>query len=341
MQLFLWLKQITMRQFLFLLLALPFAGIAQIKTNTRPPAGTPIKMTGPVQGKDLTVVINGVEFKNGVFRFSYSVKNVGTEPVDLKEVVMQGNLIDNTGKLIRAAGAITLMYEGVLNPGNEYKGILGCSEDNVYKNWNYTYRLKVDEANKVPETNENNNIAEYTFTGFKDMMAEVKPVTSGGEKTNPMNLKGTRVDYKAPPPTSGPTPPAQQAPPPAQPKPDLVIIAGSMVRKPDGSYEVQFTIKNIGAAAATLTSNGIRMFGRVREAGGFERMASYPTVAYTPKTIPPGETVRGSYIVAVNAASSLTYGQAYEYYLTVDFIKDIDESNETNNEFRINIRAGY
>lgn len=332
-----------MRQFLFLLLALPFAGIAQIKTTTRPPAGTPIKMTGPVQGKDLTVVINGMEFKNGVFQFSYSVKNTGTQAVDLKEVVMQGTLLDNTGKLIRAAGAITLLYEGVLSPGQEYRGSMGCSEDKVYKNWNYTYRLKVDEANKVAEINENNNIAEYTFTGFKDAIAEMKPgtATAGGDKTNPMLLKGTRVDYTAPPPTSGATPPAQQAPPPAQPKPDLVITSGSMVRKADGSYEVQFTIKNTGAGAATLSSNGLRMFGRVREAGGFERMASYPTVTNAPKTIPPGETVRGSYIVAANAANSLTYGQAYEYYLTVDFIKDIDESNETNNEFRINIRAGY
>lgn len=340
MQLFLWLKQITMRQFLFLLLALPVAGFAQLKT-TRPAGGTPIKMNGPIQGRDLTVLINGMEYKNGVFQFSYSVRNTGTETVDLKEVVMQGNLLDNTGKLIRAAGATTLMYEGMLNPGQEYRGILGCNEEKVYKNWNYTYRLKVDEANKVAEINENNNIAEYTFTGIKDIMADVKPGTAGADKTNPMNLKGARVNYTAPPPTSAAAPPAQQAPPPAQPKPDLVITAGSMVRKSDGSYEVQFTIKNIGAGTATLTSNGIRMFGRVREAGGFERTASYPTVAYTPKTISPGETVRGSYIVAANAANSLTYGQAYEYYLTVDFIKDIDESNEANNEFRINIRAGY
>lgn len=330
-----------MRQFLFLLLVLPFAGFAQIKTTTRPPAGTTIKMNGPVQGKDLTVVITGMQYKNGVFLFSYTVKNIGTETVDLKEVVMQGNLYDKDLKLIKPAGSITLMYEGSLSPGQEYKGTLGCSEDKVYKNWNYNYRLKVDEANKVAETNENNNLAEHTFTGIKDIMADVKPGTAGSEKTNPMNLKGARVDYTAPPPTSASAPPAQQAPPPAQPKPDLVITAGSMVRKPDGSYEVSFTIKNIGAGAATLSSNGIRMFGRVREEDGFERMASYPTVAYTGKTIPPGEMVRGFYIVAAGAANTLTYGLAYQYYLTVDSIKDIEESNETNNEFRINIRAGY
>lgn len=341
MRLFLWLKSITMRQILFLLLALPVAGFTQIKTTTRPAAGTPIKMSGPLQGKDLTVVITGMEYKNGVFYFSYIVKNTGTETVDLKEVVLQGNLYDKDLKLIKPAGAITLMYEGALNPGQEYKGTLGCSEDKVYKNWNYNYRLKVDDANKVAEANENNNIAEYTFTGFKDVMADVKPGAVNVEKKNPMNLKGTRVDYTAPPPTAGATPPAQQAPPPAQPKPDLVITAGSMVRKPDGSYEVSFTIRNIGAGAAALTVNGIRMFGRVREEGGFERMASYPTVAYTPRTIPPGEMVRGSYIVSANAANSLTYGQAYQYFLTVDAIKDIDEGNETNNEFRINIRAGY
>jgi hypothetical protein len=70
-------------------------------------------------------------------------------------------------------------------------------------------------------------------------------------------------------------------------------------------------------------------------------LASYPTVPYASKTLAPGGIITGYYTIAGAMTNMLTQGTQYEYWLTVDSIKDIAEGNENNNDFRINIRAGY
>lgn len=332
-----------MRPLLFVLLAAPFAGAAQVTTNPSLPTknipNQTIKTMGVIKGADLTVSITSFDYTEGGWLIGYTVKNTGTEPVDLKKVTMQSNVSDSDGRLIKPAGGVALLYEGILNPGQEYKSKMGCGEDKIFSNWTYKYKLKVDELNTIPETNENNNIAEYSFTGKKDanlQLTGVRVEQTGNRKT--VIQKNTTTSA---PPAPAPASSGQTAPPPAKAMCDLVITAGSMTRKSDGSYEVQFTIRNIGVAAAELSSNGIRMYGRVREEDGFEKMASYPTVNYSGKTIPPGETVVGYYTVSSQHMSLLNYGTQYAYYLTVDSIKDIAEGREDNNDFRINIRAGY
>lgn len=331
-----------MRPFLFVLLAAPFAGAAQVTSNPSIPTknipNQTIKTTGVIKGPDLTVTITSFDYQQGGWLIGYTVKNIGTEAVDLKKVTMQSNVSDSDGRLVKPAGGISLMYEGILHPGQEYKSKMGCGEDKLYSNWIYKYKLKVDEFNTITEINENNNIAEYSFSGKKDINLELTGVRIE-QSTNRKTVIQKNASASAPPPA--PASSAPVAPPPAKPICDLVIIAGSMTRKTDGSYEVQFTIRNIGVAAAELSSNGIRMYGRVREEDGFEKMASYPTVNYSGKTIPSGETVVGSYIVPSQSMNLLTPGTQYAYYLTVDSIKDIAEGREDNNDFRINIRAGY
>lgn len=304
-----------------------FAQMPDRPANTKPVtvgSGTikNISITGP----DLSVIITNIAYNAGNYTISYTLKNNGNVRVDLKDVTMQGHIYDASGRYISPGGGVALLYSGVLNAGQEYKGTLGCTDKDVYKNWNYKYVLNADDKNAVAETNENNNSAEYPITGYKDAMANVNVNTD-----RPQKGKVTAPPVQTPPNT--PPPP----PPPAKLLPDLVITGASISKKPDNTFEVQYTMKNTGAGDVEININGIRSNGRILK-DGFSMCNTYHFSTFPRKVLKPGETHINIYTIAPNLINTLTSGQQYEYWITIDYIKDIRESNENNNDFKINFR---
>lgn len=278
-----------------------------------------------INGADLSVTITGITYKEGNYTINYTLRNNGNVTVDLQNVTMQGNIYDANGKYVSPGGGAVLKYDGVLNAGQEFKGSLGCNDKNIYKNWNYKYVLKADETNAIAEVNESNNTAEHPITGYKDAMANVSLVNSGRpQKTSPSTSPAQ-------------TPPPPVAPPPAKQLPDLVITSGSITKKPDNTFEVQYTMKNIGAGDLEIGVNGIRSNGRIPD-GTISTCNTYHFSNFPGKVLKPGETYINIYTIAPNLIALLTSGQQYEYRITIDYIKDIQESNENNNDFKINFR---
>ncbi|MBN8783259.1 MAG: hypothetical protein ABS85_06045 [Sphingobacteriales bacterium SCN 48-20] len=318
-----------MRQLLILIACLPIAAscLAQVRPVQTKPAttNTNVIKNVAINGADLSVTITGITYKEGNYTINYTLRNNGNVTVDLQNVTMQGNIYDANGKYISPGGGVVLKYDGVLNAGQEFKGRLGCTDKDVYKNWNYKYVLKADETNAIAEVNENNNTAEYPIVGYKDAMANVSVATpERPQKISPVT-----------PPVQTSPPPV--APPPAKPLPDLVITSGSITKKPDNTFEVQYTMKNIGAADLEIGINGIRSNGRIPD-GNISKCNTYHFSNFPGKVLKPGETYINIYSIAPNLIAMLNSGQQYEYWITIDYIKDIKESNENNNDFKINFR---
>ncbi len=318
-----------MKQLLILIacLAIDVSCLAQVKAVQTKPVTTNANVIKNVaiNGADLSVTITGITYKEGNYTINYTLRNNGNVTVDLKNVNMQGSIYDANGKYVSPGGGVVLKYDGVLNAGQEFKGSLGCTDKDVYKNWSYKYVLKADETNAIAEVNENNNTAEHPIVGYKEAMANV-----------------TLVNSDRPRKTSAVTPPAQTqpppvAPPPAKPLPDLTITGASITKKSDGSFEVQYTMKNIGAGDLEIGVNGIRSNGRIPD-GTISKCNTYHFSNFPGKVLKPGETYINIYTIAPNLIAMLNSGQQYEYWITIDYIKDIKESNENNNDFKINFR---
>lgn len=318
-----------MKQLLILIacLAIDVSCLAQVKAVQTKPVTTNANVIKNVaiNGADLSVTITGITYKEGNYTINYTLRNNGNVTVDLKNVNMQGSIYDANGKYVSPGGGVVLKYDGVLNAGQEFKGSLGCTDKDVYKNWSYKYVLKADETNAIAEVNENNNTAEHPIVGYKEAMANV-----------------TLVNPDRPRKTSAVTPPAQTqpppvAPPPAKPLPDLTITGASITKKSDGSFEVQYTMKNIGAGDLEIGVNGIRSNGRIPD-GTISKCNTYHFSNFPGKVLKPGETYINIYTIAPNLIAMLNSGQQYEYWITIDYIKDIKESNENNNDFKINFR---
>lgn len=318
-----------MKQLLILIacLAIDVSCLAQVKAVQTKPVTTNANVIKNVaiNGADLSVTITGITYKEGSYTINYTLRNNGNVTVDLKNVNMQGSIYDANGKYVSPGGGVVLKYDGVLNAGQEFKGSLGCTDKDVYKNWSYKYVLKADETNAIAEVNENNNTAEHPIVGYKEAMANV-----------------TLVNPDRPQKTSAVTPPVQTqpppvAPPPAKPLPDLTITGASITKKSDGSFEVQYTMKNIGAGDLEIGVNGIRSNGRIPD-GTISKCNTYHFSNFPGKVLKPGETYINIYTIAPNLIAMLNSGQQYEYWITIDYIKDIKESNENNNDFKINFR---
>lgn len=302
------------------------AQTTNVPVTTKPINTTVIKNV-QIKGPDLTATITNITYNAGNYTIYYTLKNAGNVAVDLKNVELQGYVLDADNRFISGGGGVKLLYSGTLNGGQEYKGTLGCNDNNIYKNWNYKYVLKIDEKNLVAETNEENNTVEYPITGYKDAMASID--TSGIKKLQKTKTTTTPVQ-----------PPVQTPPPPAKPLPDLTITAASITKKGENIYEVQFTIKNIGAGDLEISSNGIRSNGRIID-NGLSYANTYFTSNFPRKTLKAGETHINQYTISPNMLNLLTKGVQYEYWITVDYISDIVEANENNNSFKINFRMGY
>lgn len=318
-----------MKQLLILVacLAIDVSCLAQVKAVQTKPVTTNANVIKNVaiNGADLSVTITGITYKEGNYTINYTLRNNGNVTVDLKNVNMQGSIYDANGKYVSPGGGVVLKYDGVLNAGQEFKGSLGCTDKDVYKNWSYKYVLKADETNAIAEVNENNNTAEHPIVGYKEAMANVSLV-------NPDRPQKTSA---VTPPAQTPPPPV--APPPAKPLPDLTITGASITKKSDGSFEVQYTMKNIGAGDLEIGVNGIRSNGRIPD-GTISKCNTYHFSNFPGKVLKPGETYINIYTIAPNLIAMLNSGQQYEYWITIDYIKDIKESNENNNDFKINFR---
>jgi|GEM_PF-1717895 len=321
-----------MKQLLILTTCVTIAAncFAQVRPVQAKPvtANTNVIKNVAIKGADLSVTITSITYNEGNYTISYTLRNNGNVTIDLKDVTMQGNIHDANGKYVGPGGGMVLKYEGVLNAGQEFKGRLGCTDKNVYKHWSYKYILKADETNAIAEVDENNNTAEHPIVGYKDAMADVAPVTD-----RPQKVKTTAPPVQ----TVAGTPPPPAAPPPANLRPDLTITGASITKKSDGTFEVQYTMKNIGAADLVIGVNGIRSNGRIPD-GNISKCNTYHFSNFPGKVLKPGDTYINIYTIAPNLIAMLTSGQQYEYWITIDYIKDIQESNENNNDFKINFR---
>ncbi len=313
-------------------LAIVASGLAQVRPVTTKPvtANTTVINNVAINGADLSVSITGITYDAGNYTIHYTLRNNGNVTIDLKDVTMQGHIYDASGNYIAPGGGVLLKYDGVLKAGQEFKGRLGCTDKNVYKNWSYKYVLKADDKNVIAEVNEENNTAAYAITGYKEVMNEVTT-----QPDRPQKTKGN-----TPPAQTPVTTPPPSAPLPARQLPDLIITSGSITKKPDNTFEVQFTMKNIGGADAEISSNGIRSNGRIPD-GPISRCNTYHISSFPGRVLKPGESYINIYTIAPNLISMLTSGQQYEYVITIDYIKDIQESNENNNDFKINFRPVF
>ncbi len=284
-------------------------GLSQISIENKVKSGT-VKTNNlkPLKTTDLSVTISSITYANGAYSIKYSLKNEGQTAIDLKQVTMQATVLKQDGSLIGGGGGTTLIQAGILNAGNEYNGVMTYSTSKLYKNNSYIYKLKADEFNTIAEINENNNTADYPIVGYTD---PVMSATTTIMTTNAIPLK-----------------------------PDLTITGGAMQRNADGTYTVYYTLKNTGEGILRANYNGVRLRGEILD-GTHSYYNSYKVAMATGTVLSPGESFSGNYITPVFNERPLINGQQYEYYLTIDFIEDILETNETNNKFRINFRLGY
>lgn len=69
----------------------------------------------------------------------------------------------------------------ILSSGQEIEGVLRCFNlgKNIYYNNtnNYSYLLTIDQANKIPEANENNNSTSYSFSGYQGQYPAAAPAS--------------------------------------------------------------------------------------------------------------------------------------------------------------------
>lgn len=299
--------------FSFSLLLNGFVSLAQAPTGTiktqkqysRP--NLPL-VNSTMPGPDLTITINNIVYNAGSHTIDYVLKNSGTTSIDLKQVVLQGDIYKSDGSYVKAGGGITLATAGILNAGDLYNGRLICSGDKLFNNIAYTYRLTADHTNVIAELNETNNTASAALKGY------VNPVSAA--TLSIPTVMATAV------------------------QPDLNITKGAMTRNPDGSYTVYYTVANSGQGALRVGVNGIRLKGEVVN-NGLSMANSYIKIADNGSLLPAGGTLSGNFKTPQIIGSNFTTGEQYEYTLTVDYILDIPESNEQNNIFKINFRIGY
>lgn len=290
-----------------------FVSLAQAPTGTiktqkqysRP--GLPV-INATITGPDISVTINSIVYNTGSHTIDYVLKNSGTTSIDLKQVVLQGDIYKSDGSYVKAGGGVTLTSAGILNAGDVYNGRLICSGEKLFNNTAYTYRLIADQTNVIAELNETNNTASASMKGYVD------PVSAAT--------------------VSIPTVMAMAV------QPDLTITKGTMIRNPDGSYTVYYTVVNGGQGALRVGVNGIRLKGEVVN-NGLSMANSYIKIADNGSLLPAGGTLSGNFKTPQINGSNFTDGKQYEYTLTVDYILDIPESNEQNNLFKINFRIGY
>ncbi|MBS1511601.1 MAG: hypothetical protein JST86_12215 [Bacteroidetes bacterium] len=171
-----------------------FISFAQIQKIERPepvikkiiaPAPAP---AGTVQGKDLSIAIKSFQYdpsSNGTLHITYTVKNNGTDAVDLNNVSVQGYIDDPqqypsvtpptylvNGKYYYAGGGQAIATSTtMLNSGQSMDGtmnLFNLAREHYFNTASsYNYLLVVDKGNIVNEANENNNTTTYTFRGYQ------------------------------------------------------------------------------------------------------------------------------------------------------------------------------
>lgn len=271
---------------------------------------TPVKKINVLQqnnaiiakGADLTLQITSIDHNAGNYTINYTLKNVGTENIDLKEVSMQGNIYKADGSLVSAGGGMVLLYEGVLNAGKELKGKMGYSTNKLYSSESYIYRLKADDHNKVAETNENNNVSELAIVGYATHTIDIN------QMHRERNLKkGMANEYN-----------------------DATISIRN-IEKRNGGYFIDYTIKNVGTS--TLDFNNL-------STQCYVQLASDPTNNLSPAggsmlgvngTLAPGQEFQGSRHISY----SLQAGLSYRFFIDVKL--KVAETNLSDNRASRNL----
>jgi len=248
-----------------------------------------------VQGTDLALQITGIDHNAGTYTINYMLKNTGTVNIDLKEVTMQGNIYRADGSFVMPGGGMGLLYEGVLNTGQEYKGKMGFS-GKLYSNENYSYRLKADEYNKIAEVNENNNVSEHAIMGYTEQSI------SNNLLNKERNLKKSIANET-----------------------NDVTISIRSIEKRNGGYFIDYTIKNVGTSNIDYNNLSTQCYVQLASDPGNNPAPAGGSMLGINGTLAPGQELQGSRPIAYN----LQVGQSYKCFIEVKL--RIPETNLADN----------
>ena len=289
-----------------LLLAIHLAVFAQV---ARPTTTTTIQknnvMLVPAQA-DLVVSIKSIVPSGNNYTIQFIIKNQGGAAVDLRQVVVQGQVYGSNGSMVSAGGGLQLLNYGTLNKLQEVEGqLLFTSKVALLNTESYVYKLKADDKNTVPEADENNNIASFTFRG------NAAPVAS--TMANLGNQDRARAFV-----------------------PDLVIQITSVVQNPNapGAYVANYIIKNVGTGSCNLKEYTVQ--GYIREASTVNfAPAGGESLMYDGIVLEPGKEFKFSRGISANLANNKVY--RYKLELTNQRPSQNNvELNYTNNSWELN-----
>lgn len=247
-----------------------------------------------VKGADLALQITSIDYTAGNYTINYTLKNIGNTNIDLKDVTMQGNIYRSDGNFVMPGAGLGLIYEGILNAGQEYKGKLGFS-NKLYNNESYVYRLKADEHNKVAEINENNNVSEMPIIGYAEQPVVVHQMHR--EK----NLKKGVAPLND------------------------VTISIRNVEKRNGGYFIDFTIKNVGTSTIDFNNLSTQCYIRLASDATESLAPAGGSMLGINGMLAPNQEILGSRPVSYN----LQVGQSYKFFIDVKL--RIAESNLADN----------
>jgi hypothetical protein len=256
---------------------------------------------------DLVTTINTIEKSGNFYTIKFTTKNQGGGSVDISKVAMQGNIYTNTGTFITAACFRNLGSSGTLTSGQEVQGFINCTVSAVlYDNENYIYRVTTDNQSAIAESNENNNVAESTFTGHI-ATGKIQQLKQG------FNTGIARSKL-----------------------PDLIIQINSITAQPSRplEFDVSYTIKNIGTANVDLKEYSVQ--GQVRDASNFNYSpAGGHMLKYEGIVLEPGKEFTGTRGIS----SNLVAGKGYKYKIELKLSAlttnnpEISTSNNTDEKF--------
>lgn len=242
----------------------------------------------------------------------YEVMNNGTGPANMNTINLDGTIALVYDE--RPGGGTVLTQvaaNNMLEPGQVKAGTLRLTTTlDKTKASSYSYRLVADRDNAIKESNENNNAAAVQIKFVEPppppstpKATVVKPASTVAVKNNP-------------------------APNTINPKPELSVQIKNL-RYTNGVVECEYAVTNSGVVAVETSRITVQAFISDNTGG------IYPAGGTTLNTrqgmlIGHNETVTGATRISINM--TLDRAKSYTYKVIVDYSKQIDEDNESNNE---------
>ncbi len=167
--------------FLFLFVSGNITASAQLVTR---PAQLDAEKKTTTELPDLVVTITSITYSNAdsVYTIAYTIRNDGKGPVDMSLIKLKGDVYNHAGNL--AFPGCETSFSRVKQPSRvsnnspesnmlktrtSYNGSLTCAIPLYTWHKDYSYKLEIDPAKSIKESNEKNNIATASIIGYLDL----------------------------------------------------------------------------------------------------------------------------------------------------------------------------